>query len=93
MNDSVLELVRGVWTEVLETSAPVGPDDNFFGLGGDSLKIMMVLFKLGTSFGLELPAQSIVENPTLREFCAWLASQGVATGEPSADDLVEEGSI
>ena len=44
---------------------PVGVDDDFLELGGDSLLAMRVLAKCRDAFGVDLPAISVVESRTL----------------------------
>jgi len=60
--------VAALWCEVLH-SPSVTPTDNFFALGGDSLAVMMVLFKVHEVLGVELPPGSLLESPCLRDFC------------------------
>jgi hypothetical protein len=70
VNGDVEEAVRAAWTAVLRT--PVGPDDNFFDLGGNSLtaiRLLTVMAELGLA---ELPPREIYLNPTVRGLAAVL---------------------
>jgi acyl-CoA synthetase (AMP-forming)/AMP-acid ligase II/acyl carrier protein len=58
--------VVAVFEEILQTT-PVGATDNFFSLGGDSLKATRVIAKLSSEFLVELPAVSLFLNPTAEE--------------------------
>ena len=56
--------MASLWEEVLETQ-PVGPEDNFFDLGGDSLQAIRLLNRIATVFGCDLPLASLVQAPTV----------------------------
>jgi myxalamid-type nonribosomal peptide synthetase MxaA len=60
-------IVYAIWVEVLQEEE-IGPEDNFFGLGGDSLMSMIVIFRVKDELNVELPPGSIYKSPTLREF-------------------------
>ena len=69
-NVSTEPTVVGIWAEVLERPEPLDLSADFFNLGGDSVAMMMVLFRVKDEFGIEVPPQALMECPTLREFCA-----------------------
>jgi amino acid adenylation domain-containing protein/FkbH-like protein len=56
--------VAEVWAEVLEKSS-IAITDNFFDLGGDSLKAMEVIARLHASLGVEIPLLAFFEDPTV----------------------------
>jgi len=58
----------GVGAEILQCRV-ASRSDNFFDLGGDSMMMMMVLFRVGEELGVELPQGVLVEVPCLKEFC------------------------
>ena len=53
-----------VWAEVLQRT-DIKPTDNFFDLGGDSLKALDVIARLQASLALELPLIAFFEDPTI----------------------------
>ncbi len=59
------ELLAHLWEEVLGRSG-VGPDDNFFHLGGHSLLVTRVLSRIREAFGVDLPVKALFESPTVR---------------------------
>src|SRR5262249_25126827 len=67
------ELVAEVWREVLGIDA-VGRDDDFFDLGGDSLRAGAVLGRVRTRAGVELPLRSVFDNPRLADLAENLAA-------------------
>ncbi|MGZ8156213.1 MAG: AMP-binding protein [Burkholderiales bacterium] len=58
-SESPLEAaLTGLWSSVLEVS-PVGMDDDFFLLGGDSLRAARLLTAVKSLFGIDLPIESM----------------------------------
>jgi amino acid adenylation domain-containing protein len=60
--DGLVEVTTGIIGEVLET--PVGPDDNFFEVGGYSLAAMRVLSRVHTAAGVHVPIVDFFTEPT-----------------------------
>jgi polyketide synthase PksJ len=56
--------VAGVWSAVLGLES-AEPDENFFGLGGDSLVAMKLISRLRRTFGVDLPLEPFFQNPTV----------------------------
>jgi amino acid adenylation domain-containing protein len=57
-------LLAGIWCEVLELEC-VGVNDNFFKLGGHSLKITQVISRVREALEIELPMRTMFEAPTI----------------------------
>ena len=58
-----------IWQEVLGLDH-VGADDNFFSLGGDSIRGTQVMARVQATFGVELPVTTIFLRPTSEELAA-----------------------
>jgi acyl carrier protein len=58
--------VIAIWADVLQRREGIGADSNFFELGGDSLAMMMVLFRIGEELAIELSPLALIEAPTPR---------------------------
>jgi amino acid adenylation domain-containing protein len=69
----VEDAVRAVWTAVLRI--PVGPDDNFFDLGGNSLTAIRLLTVMAERGLADLSPHEIYRNPTVRGLAAVLRGQ------------------
>jgi len=59
--------LASIWCEVLGVDAVTG-DSNFFGLGGDSILVMTMLFHVEEQLGVFLDPGAIFAASTLREF-------------------------
>jgi acyl-coenzyme A synthetase/AMP-(fatty) acid ligase/acyl carrier protein len=67
------EAVAGVWREVLGLST-VGVHDDFFQLGGDSLKALRVVNRLRSIFGAEVPIDIVLRRATIAEIASAMDS-------------------
>ena len=63
--------LAGIWGSVLGVER-IGRDDNFFLLGGDSLKAMQALSRIRNAFGTEIGVQAAFRYPVLKEQAAML---------------------
>ena len=63
----VEELLAGIWSEVLGLGQ-VGINDDFFDLGGHSLKATQVISRVRDVFSLELPIRCLFEFPAIADF-------------------------
>ena len=61
---STRDAVAQVWAEVLDRES-MGPNENFFDLGGDSLKALEVISRLHALLNVELPLIAFFEDPTI----------------------------
>ncbi len=62
--------LASIWSEVLGVT-PVGATDNFYELGGDSIRSIQVLARAGER-GLDFPLQLLTRHPTVRELARQL---------------------
>jgi amino acid adenylation domain-containing protein len=73
--------ILNIWREVLH-GAPVGLNDNFFDLGGDSMLLAQVHVKLQKVVGREFPITDLFAHTTIRALAAHLGG-----GEPKATKM------
>jgi thioesterase domain-containing protein/acyl carrier protein len=76
--DPVEIVVAHIWRNVLGLGLAT-PEDDFFDLGGDSLRAITMTAELEKALGRELPMNLINQAPTFAAFCATLRENG-ATG-------------
>lgn len=67
------ELVAASFREVLGIER-VGADDNFFALGGDSLRGTQAVMRINAALGLDLAAIELFRRPTVAEFAERLVA-------------------
>ena len=67
--------VAEVWNELLNPAAPIGPESNFFELGGDSLAIMVMLYQVEERLGVAVPQWQLTSRPTFKDFCELVESR------------------
>ncbi|MFI6116714.1 amino acid adenylation domain-containing protein [Kitasatospora sp. NPDC051164] len=73
-------LVTRLFREVLAVPE-VGPDDDFFELGGDSLRALRLLSRLEAELGCELDIELLFDAATVRELTSALGSVLGTTGQ------------
>ena len=93
----VEESLARIWAEVLKLEK-VGIDDNFFDLGGHSLKAVQVISRARKTFEVELPLRRLFETPTivgLADTIATLcwAKQSAAQGDAALTSEEETGEV
>src|ERR1700704_191729 len=69
--DSLEYRLLKIWEEVVSIS-PIGMDDDFFDLGGDSLQSIMLLASIESTFNRKLPLGVLYEAPTIARLAARL---------------------
>jgi acyl carrier protein len=62
--DALETQLVAVWEKVLE-NAPIGVTDDFFELGGNSLRAVRVFVEIKKAFGRNLPLATLVQTPTV----------------------------
>jgi oxalate---CoA ligase len=72
--NSLEELVATLFGYALGTGAKVGIHDNFFQLGGDSLRGAQVTSRANATLHLDLGPKSLFEHPTVAQFACHLES-------------------
>ncbi|HEY1876034.1 MAG TPA: phosphopantetheine-binding protein [Rhizomicrobium sp.] len=75
MSDKIQEQVAAIWSRALGVKK-IGPDDNFFALGGHSLLGVKMIAEIQAKTGIEeeLKLGDLLEFPTLGAFTAHLES-------------------
>lgn len=65
--NAATDALAELWCEVLGIAEHPLSTDDFFSLGGDSMSMVMLEFRIKEQFSVELPAGVILEAPTLQE--------------------------
>ena len=75
----MIEVLTPIWQRLLQLPS-IGPDDNFFDLGGDSALAVQLFTSIADACGQQLPPVMIYHVPTI-------ASQAALLEQPSAPEL------
>ncbi|MFL6293188.1 MAG: amino acid adenylation domain-containing protein [Thermoanaerobaculia bacterium] len=86
------EIVLGIWADLLETGA-IGPDDDFFALGGQSLLAGQVTARLREALGVELPPGLLFEHPTPARLAAAVETRSGARELPPLERVPRGGPL
>ncbi|MEX0806422.1 MAG: AMP-binding protein [Candidatus Binatia bacterium] len=79
-------LVASIYAEVLEVPQ-VGANDNFFALGGDSLRAMQVISRVRSMFAVNLPIATLFAKTTVAELAEDIAASVEALDEDSREAI------
>ncbi|MFE3703341.1 phosphopantetheine-binding protein, partial [Nocardia tengchongensis] len=74
------EIVASVFAEVLGLENPVGADDDFFELGGNSLIATQVVARLGAALDTRVPVRALFDAPTVAALAARVEAQAGTGG-------------
>ncbi|HEY0366789.1 MAG TPA: amino acid adenylation domain-containing protein, partial [Pyrinomonadaceae bacterium] len=81
----VEKVVAGIWTEVLGIEQ-VGINDNFFQLGGHSLRATQILSRVRGALNVEVPLRSLFETPTVAGL-ATLIDEKLSSTAPESEPI------
>jgi surfactin family lipopeptide synthetase A/bacitracin synthase 1/bacitracin synthase 2/bacitracin synthase 3 len=71
--NEIEEQLVEIWSEVLNLEKEIiGVKDNFFDLGGNSLKVMQLNSKLKKTYERDIPAVKMFKYPTIRLFAGYI---------------------
>jgi len=81
--NEIEQTLAKLWAEILGWET-VGIRDNFLTLGGDSLKMVQVIVRIYSRFGVELPISTFFESPTIEAQALKLAQGLTHTRGPES---------
>ncbi|MEJ2633926.1 MAG: amino acid adenylation domain-containing protein, partial [Calditrichia bacterium] len=71
----VEELLAGIWSDILQKNH-IGVNDNFFDLGGHSLKMTQLSSRIRQIFQIEIPLRVLFESPTISKIAERIKISG-----------------
>ena len=88
IGDPVTAQLATIWSEILGVTG-IGPEDEFFALGGHSLNAVRMFGRVKRDMGVSLPIATLFEAPTLAELADVVAEEGGldrSVSDTGADD-------
>jgi amino acid adenylation domain-containing protein len=82
------EIVAAIWREILQADQ-VGRHDNFFALGGHSLRAVQVVARLRAYMEIDVPLRMLFERPTLTAFAGAIVERFIETHQLESQSLSE----
>jgi thioesterase domain-containing protein/acyl carrier protein len=82
--------VVAVLEEVLGIN-PIGVDDDFFDLGGDSLTALQVVTRVSEEFGIDVPHELMLDAPTAARMAACIETSGASKEHGASLVTIREG--
>jgi acyl transferase domain-containing protein/SAM-dependent methyltransferase len=85
--DEFEHAIAAIWEDLLGTQ-PIGREDDFFSLNGDSLLGAQVIARLQRQFGVKCPLSAVFDRPTVASLAAFVREQVEATQTPELEEGV-----
>jgi acyl carrier protein len=77
--DELEKKLEEIWAEVL-SHPTIGIDDNFFEIGGHSLKATLAIIRIHKELGREVPLAQIFKTPTIRGLSGYIKRETGTNG-------------
>jgi acetoacetyl-CoA synthetase len=77
---STRDILTAIWCSTFGLQF-IGPDDNFFDLGGDSLMAMAICISIEEKLCYHLPISMLFQHPTIAELAQVFEGGGIGQGE------------
>ncbi|WP_433746030.1 amino acid adenylation domain-containing protein [Paenibacillus amylolyticus] len=75
------EKVLEIWQTTVDRNV-ISRNDNFFAIGGNSLKATIILAKLNKEFGINATIGVLFKNQTIKELAEWISNNEAEMGLP-----------
>ncbi|PJO20581.1 phosphopantetheine-binding protein [Burkholderia glumae] len=84
------EQLTAIWRDALG-DRPIGPDDSFFDLGGNSLLALQVVGRINQAFGVAINPSDMLKRPTVAELSDVITGKLLGkTDDADLDALLNE---
>ncbi|MDX3696407.1 condensation domain-containing protein [Streptomyces europaeiscabiei] len=84
--ESVEDVIGAIWADLLGRPA-IGPEDDFFMLGGHSMLAIRTAARLGERLGLDISALEVLRHPTVRELAARIEELRAEASDSASADM------
>ncbi|MCP4220451.1 MAG: amino acid adenylation domain-containing protein, partial [bacterium] len=77
----VEETLTEIWAEILQMDVDkIGIEDNYFQLGGHSLKATLMISRIHKQLDVRVPIMEMFEKPTIKDMAAYIEANGNTAG-------------
>ena len=76
--DDAMRQLRSIWQQLLGIES-IGPDQNYFDLGGDSILAVQLFAQIEQVFGVKLPVATLFDAPTIEALAQMLCHDSPAS--------------
>jgi amino acid adenylation domain-containing protein/non-ribosomal peptide synthase protein (TIGR01720 family) len=73
--DETQQKLVNLWQEILGTGTPIGIEDNFFDLGGHSLKATILAARIHKELQVNVPLGELFKRPTIKELSSYIKNR------------------
>jgi iturin family lipopeptide synthetase A len=80
--DELEKQLLEIWRQVLGVNTPIGTDDNFFEIGGHSMKATIMAAKIHKEMQVDVPLADIFQGPTIKELAETIRESAPQTFIP-----------
>ena len=70
---AVASFLTGLWAQLL--GRPIGPYDDFFEIGGDSLTAVRMIVEVQKAYRVEVELESFFESPSIEKLAALIVNR------------------
>jgi amino acid adenylation domain-containing protein len=84
--------LAAIWENLLQVK-PIGVDENFFDLGGDSLSAIDLVLSMEKAFNRSLPISILLQHPTIADLSKVLISDAAPLHLPSLVPIKPQGTL
>lgn len=71
----VMEEIKAIWTEVLESDEEIQTNESFFEIGGNSMLATLMVENINDKYSCELELTDIYENNTIEQLTDLVVSK------------------
>lgn len=74
---TTLQTLSEIWNDILQRTEEIDSSARFFDLGGDSVSMMMMIFRVEQGFGVEIEPECVFRDDSLRGIATHIEAKRV----------------
>lgn len=73
--EAIIEEIKGIWTEILESEEELAINESFFEVGGNSMLATLMIENINEKYSCGLELTDIYENNTIEQLAEFVLSK------------------